>query len=136
MKTVVVDTLNGLMVAEEMRRSQEKGYDKWTDIATYVWSLVQGALKMRDDLSVIFLCHSQTERDDNGNISSAFGLSDDEFADEGSNYGGDATDNTGISGMDELNPDVIDEADGEAEYFAELAENAEADRDEDGSDNY
>ena len=67
-KTVVVDTLNGLMVAEEMRRSQEKGYDKWTDIATYVWSLVQQALKTRDDLSVIFLCHSQTERDDNGNI--------------------------------------------------------------------
>ncbi|MBO7407774.1 MAG: DNA-directed RNA polymerase subunit beta, partial [Clostridia bacterium] len=74
--------------------------------------------------------------DDNGNISSAFGLSDDEYADEGSNYGGDATDNSGISGMDELNPDVIDEADGEAEYFAELAENAEADKDEDGSDNY
>ena len=66
-KTVVVDTLNGLMVAEEMRRSQEKGYDKWTDIATYVWNLVQEALRTRDDLAVIFLCHSQTERDDNGN---------------------------------------------------------------------
>lgn len=67
-KVVVIDTLNGLMVAEEMRRSKEKGYDKWTDIASYVWDLVQVALKCRDDLSVIFLCHSQTERDDNGNI--------------------------------------------------------------------
>ena len=74
--------------------------------------------------------------DDNGNISSAFGLSDDEYADEGSNYGSDATDNSGISGMDELDPDVIDEADGEAEYRAQLEENASADRDEDGSDNY
>ena len=67
-KTVVIDTLNGLMVAEEMRRSKEKGYDKWTDIASYVWDLIQLALKCRDDLAVIFLCHSQTERDDNGNI--------------------------------------------------------------------
>ena len=67
-KTVVIDTLNGLMVAEEMRRSKEKGYDKWTDIASYVWDLIQLALKCREDLDVIFLCHSQTERDDNGNI--------------------------------------------------------------------
>ena len=27
-KVFVVDTLNGLMVADEMRRSKEKGYDK------------------------------------------------------------------------------------------------------------
>jgi len=67
-KTIVIDTLNGLMVAEEMRRSKEKGYDKWTDIASYVWDLIQESLKLRDDLAVIFLCHSQTERDDNGNI--------------------------------------------------------------------
>lgn len=66
-KTVVIDTLNGLMVAEEMRRSREKGYDKWTDLASYVWYLVMEALKTRDDLDVIFLCHSQTDRDDNGN---------------------------------------------------------------------
>ena len=67
-KTVVIDTLNGLMVAEEMRRSKEKGYDKWTDIASYVWDLVQLALKCREDLAIVFVCHSQTERDDNGNI--------------------------------------------------------------------
>lgn len=66
-KTVVIDTLNGLMVAEEMRRSREKGYDKWTDLASYVWYLVMEALKTREDLDVIFLCHSQTDRDDNGN---------------------------------------------------------------------
>ena len=28
-KVIVVDTINGLMVADEMRRSKEKGYDKW-----------------------------------------------------------------------------------------------------------
>lgn len=67
-KTVVVDTVNGIMVADEMRRSREKGYDKWLDLAVSVYSLIDYALTMRDDITVIFVCHSQTVRDDNGYI--------------------------------------------------------------------
>ena len=33
MKYVVIDTVNNLMVSEEMRRCREKGYDKWMDLA-------------------------------------------------------------------------------------------------------
>lgn len=65
-KTVIIDTLNGLMVADEMRRSKEKGYDKWMDLAASVYELVDYALTVRDDLTVIFVCHTQTERDDAG----------------------------------------------------------------------
>lgn len=65
-KQIVIDTLNGIMVADEMRRTKEKGYDKWVDLAQCVWDLVDGAYNYRDDLTLIFVCHSQTERDDNG----------------------------------------------------------------------
>lgn len=65
-KTFVVDTLNGIMVADEMRRSKDKGYDKWQDLAACIYNLVDEALKVRDDLNVIFICHTQTERDDSG----------------------------------------------------------------------
>lgn len=65
-KYVVVDTLNGIMVGDEMRRSKEKGYDKWIDLASSVFDIVNNANKFRDDLTIIFLAHSQTERDDNG----------------------------------------------------------------------
>ena len=65
-KTVVVDTLNGVMVADEMRRMREKGYDKWQDLASSVYELVDYALTMREDVNVIFLCHTQTDHDDNG----------------------------------------------------------------------
>lgn len=65
-KTIVVDTINGIMVAEEMRRSKEKGYDKWQELATYVWTLVDNALGLRDDLTIIFTAHTQTDRDDSG----------------------------------------------------------------------
>lgn len=65
-KTVVIDTLNGIMVADEMRRMKEKGYDKWVDLATSVYGLVDLALTVRTDLNIIFVCHTQTEREDNG----------------------------------------------------------------------
>lgn len=65
-KVIVVDTINGLMIADEMRRSKEKGYDKWVDLATCVWDLVVECYDYRDDLTVIFTAHTQTETDDSG----------------------------------------------------------------------
>ena len=65
-KTVVIDTIGSLMVADEMRRSQEKGFDKWLDLATCIWDLVDVAYGLRDDLTIIFMAHTQTERDENG----------------------------------------------------------------------
>lgn len=65
-KYVIVDTINGIMVDDEFARMGEKNYDKWQDLAAAVYGLIALALKMRDDLTVIFIAHSQTERDDFG----------------------------------------------------------------------
>lgn len=65
-KTVVVDTINGIMVADEMRRSKEKGYDKWLDLACAIYDIIDYALTMRDDCTIIFIAHTQTDHDDNG----------------------------------------------------------------------
>ena len=65
-KVVVVDTINGIMVADENRRRKEKTYDKWADLAWAVYDIIDYALTMRDDLTVIFLAHVQVDRDDDG----------------------------------------------------------------------
>lgn len=65
-KTIVIDTIGSIMVADEMRRSKEKGYDKWVDLAQCMWDIVDMAYLLRDDLTVIFIAHTQTDRDDNG----------------------------------------------------------------------
>lgn len=65
-KTLVIDTLNGIMVGQEMRDMKMKGYDKWNDLATYIWNILTRALAMRDDLTVLLVCHSETASDDNG----------------------------------------------------------------------
>lgn len=66
-KTVVIDTMNGIMIADEMARMKEKGYDKWTDLAVAVMGIMDAALDTRDDLNVVMVFHTQTVRDDNGN---------------------------------------------------------------------
>lgn len=65
-KVAVIDTLNGLMVADEVRRMKEKGYDKWVDLAQCVWELLDHLYTLRDDLTVIVICHSQTQKEDDG----------------------------------------------------------------------
>lgn len=65
-KTVVIDTINGVMVSDEYHRRSERGYDKWQDLAWSIWGIIDYALTMRDDLTVVFMAHSQTERDDSG----------------------------------------------------------------------
>lgn len=70
-KYVVIDTLNGMMVAEEMRILSMQSGDKrsaWSDLASNGWDIINIALKMRDDLTIIILCHSETVSDDNGII--------------------------------------------------------------------
>lgn len=70
-KTVVIDTLNGMMVAEEMRILAMQSGDKrsaWSDLATNGWAVINKALTMRDELTIIILCHSETISDDNGII--------------------------------------------------------------------
>lgn len=63
---IVIDTINSLMVADEMRRMKEKTYDKWADLAVSVWNLLTESYKLRDDITVIYTAHTQTERDDSG----------------------------------------------------------------------
>lgn len=65
-EVVVVDTINSAMVADEQRRKDEKGYDKWSDMAWAVWSNLDKANSLRDDLTVVMMAHSQTDADDFG----------------------------------------------------------------------
>nr|DAH37256.1 MAG TPA: AAA domain protein [Caudoviricetes sp.] len=65
-KVLVIDTIGSIMIADEMRRSKEKGYDKWMDLAQCIWDIVDIAYTLRDDLTVVFIAHTQTERDDSG----------------------------------------------------------------------
>lgn len=68
---IVIDTINGLMVAEEMRILAMSSGDKrsaWSDLAQNGWALINLCLELRDNLTVIILAHSETISDDNGYV--------------------------------------------------------------------
>lgn len=67
-KVVIVDTINAMMIDDEFSRMKEKGYDKWADMASGVYGLITDALRMREDLTIVFVAHTQTERDDSGYV--------------------------------------------------------------------
>lgn len=63
-KVVVIDTMNAVMIADERRRTNEKTYDKWADLAWSVYDICTEASRLREDLTVICVFHVQTEIDD------------------------------------------------------------------------
>ena len=65
-KTVVIDTLNGIMIDDEFNRMHEKSYDKWQDLAASIYGLVTDVNELREDMTVVCTAHCQTDRDDNG----------------------------------------------------------------------
>ena len=65
-KFLVIDTINGIMVGDEMRRCKEKGYDKWQDLAQSVYCIVDDSNRLREDLTVILTAHTETITDDAG----------------------------------------------------------------------
>lgn len=67
-KTIVIDTLNTCMVDKEVKGMKENGFGKWIDLTQFVWGMVETAGRQREDLTVIFVMHSETVRDDYGYV--------------------------------------------------------------------
>lgn len=63
-KIIVIDDFQYVMANEFMRRTQEKGFDKFTEIASHAWQVIMTAQSLPDDVIVYFLSHVQTG--DNG----------------------------------------------------------------------
>jgi len=65
-KAIVIDDAQYLMANEFMRRANETGFQKFTDIGRNYWALVYTVIKdLPNDVVVYFLGH--IERDQNGN---------------------------------------------------------------------
>ena len=66
-KTLVVDDWQYMSSFEYFDRANEKGYDKFTQIAANLALVAKAPKDLRDDLTVIFLTHSEDSTDINGN---------------------------------------------------------------------
>ena len=65
-KTLVVDDWQYMSSFEYFDRANEKGYDKFTQIATNLAQVAKYPKDLRDDLCIFFLTHSEESTDVNG----------------------------------------------------------------------
>jgi hypothetical protein len=66
-KTLVVDDWQYMSSFEYFDRANEKGYEKFTQIAANLAQVAKLPKDLRDDLTVFFLTHSEDATDINGN---------------------------------------------------------------------
>lgn len=59
-KYVVVDDFNYIMTNEFMRRSGEKGFDKWSEMADHAHAVIWNAKFLGRDQTVFFMAHTDT----------------------------------------------------------------------------
>lgn len=64
--TVVVDDAQYIMANEFLSRAKEKSYEKFNDIGNNFFLLLKETAKLRDNLKVIFLWHSDHDTDASG----------------------------------------------------------------------
>lgn len=63
-KSIVIDDYQYIMANEFMRRSFEKGYDKFTEIGRHAWDIPDTVRELPNDCIVYIMCH--TDRDEEG----------------------------------------------------------------------
>lgn len=62
-KSIVIDDYQYVMANEFMRRSTERGYDKFTDIGRHAWDIANTVRELPADVIVYILCHTDTDPD-------------------------------------------------------------------------
>lgn len=62
-RVIVIDDFQYLMANEFMRRSNERGFDKFTDIAKNAWNVIDSIKTLPDNVIVYVMCHIDTGDD-------------------------------------------------------------------------
>ena len=68
-KSIIIDTINGIMVDAEMLASKKLTFDKWADNAKDIYELITVANGLRNDLTIYIMGHVTLFTDVDGNES-------------------------------------------------------------------
>ncbi len=60
-KTLIIDDCIYIMSNEFMRRSSERGFDKYSEMAFHIWQLIKEVLNTREDLFCFVMAHNESD---------------------------------------------------------------------------
>lgn len=82
-KVVVIDDSQYLMSDEYMTRATERGFDKFTEIGQHYYDVIKFAAGLREDLTIVFLSHSEVKDDGRIKVKTIGKLLDEKITIEG-----------------------------------------------------
>lgn len=82
-KNIVIDDFQYILSDEFMNRAKERGYDKFTEIAQHYYQIIQTAQRLREDLNIVFLSHSERKDDGTTKVKTIGKLLDEKVTVEG-----------------------------------------------------
>lgn len=71
-KNVVIDTITSVIAEEIVPRLNEKGFDKFNEVAMNVYLLFRSMRGLREDLNVILLSHMENQYREDGSVRTSF----------------------------------------------------------------
>lgn len=80
---IVIDDFQYIMANEFMRRSHEKGFDKFTDIGRNAWEILNTTVNLAPDRRVYILSHTQEDENGRTKIKTIGKLLDEKITPEG-----------------------------------------------------
>lgn len=82
-KTLVIDDLQYVLANEFMRRSNEKSFDKYSEMANHYWAIINCAIASRGDLMTVFISHNEIDNAGRSKIKTIGKLLDEKITIEG-----------------------------------------------------
>lgn len=82
-KNLIIDDFQYIMCNEFMRRSKERGYDKFTEIGHNAWSILRDLGACREDLDCFVMSHSELDNDGRYKFKTIGKMLDDKITVEG-----------------------------------------------------
>jgi len=71
-KTVVIDTFTSMQIAEFMDKMNEKGFEKFTEMAADAYKILKAINTLREDLTVVVTAHVENNYDSDGVLRTSF----------------------------------------------------------------
>lgn len=71
-KCIIIDTITAMQVAEFMDKVKEKGFEKFTEMASDTYNILKMVDKLRSDLTVIITAHVENNYDSDGVLRTSF----------------------------------------------------------------
>lgn len=81
--TLIIDDLQYVLANEFMRRSGERGFDKYSELAMHYWQIINAATASRSDLMCVFLSHNEFDANGKSKVKTIGKLLDEKITIEG-----------------------------------------------------